>query len=60
MITKYTKYGMGYESPVGLNEDEYYQLLYDLMDFVKEKGLTVRQAQKLFADCSDVVLNSKL
>lgn len=60
MITKTTKYGKGYETPIGLTEDKYYELMYELIDLVKLKGLTVRQAQKLFVDCSDVILDIKL
>lgn len=57
---KTTKYGTSYETPIGLQEDNYYEMMYDLMNYVKEKGLTTRQAQKLFIDCSDMVLDEKL
>lgn len=60
MITKTTKYGRGYEAPGGLAEDKYYELMYEFVDLAKVKGLTVRQAQKLFVDCSDIVLDSKI
>lgn len=60
MITKTTKYGKGYETPVGLTEDKYYELMYEFIDLAKVKGLTVRQAQKLFTDCSDAILDTKL
>ena len=60
MITKTTKYGKGYEPPNGLTEDKYYELMYECVDFAKVKGLTIRQAQKLFIDCSDIVLDSKI
>lgn len=60
MITEITKYGKGYETPIGLQEDNYYEMMYDLMDYIKVKGLTVRQAQKLFTDCADAVLSAKL
>lgn len=59
MITKTTKYGKGYHTPTGLEEDNYYEMMYDLIDYIKEKGLTVRQAQHLFADCFDMVLDVK-
>lgn len=57
MSTKTTKYGTSYESPTGLQEDNYYGMMYELIDYIKEKGLTTRQAQKLFIDCSDMVLD---
>lgn len=60
MITETTKYGKGYDTPQGLEENKYYELMYEFVDLAKVKGLTVRQAQKLFADCSDAVLSTKL
>ena len=60
MITETTKYGKGYESPRGLEENQYYELMYEFVDLSKVKGLTVRQAQKLFTDCADAVLSTKL
>ena len=60
MSTKTTKYGTSYESPTGLQEDNYYGMMYELIDYIKEKGLTTRQAQKLFIDCSDMVLDEKI
>ena len=59
MITKITKYGKGYEAPVGLTEDKYYEFMYEFVDLAKTKGLTIRQAQKLFVDCSDAILDTK-
>ena len=59
-VTQTTKYGNTYESPVGISEEKYYELLYEFVDFAKVKGLTVKQAQKLFTDCSDIVLYTKL
>ena len=59
MITKTAKYGKGYNTPTGLEEDNYYEMMYDLIDYIKEKGLTVRQAQHLFVDCADMVLDTK-
>ena len=58
--TKTTKYGKAYEHPYGLTEDKYYELMYEFIDLAKVKGLTVRQAQKLFEDCSDMVLDIKM
>lgn len=60
MITEITKYGKGYETPQGLEENQYHELMYEFVDLAKVKGLTVRQAQKLFVDCSDAVLSTKL
>lgn len=60
MITKIIKYGKSYEAPNGLTEDKYYELICEFIDSVKEKGLTIRQAQKLFIDCSDMVLDTPM
>lgn len=60
MITKTTKYGKGYETPTGLTEDKYYELMYEFIDLAKVKGLTIRQVQKLFIDCADAILSTKL
>ncbi len=57
MIKNVAKYGKGYNTPIGLQEDNYYGMMYDLMDYVNSKGLTARQAQHLFTDCSDMVLD---
>lgn len=59
MATKHTKYGKAYNTPTGLQEDNYYEMMYDLMDYVNKKGLTTRQAQCLFTDCVDMVLDVK-
>lgn len=59
MISRTAKYGKGYRTPTGLEEDNYYEMMYDLIDYIKQKGLTVRQAQQLFADCFDMVLDVK-
>lgn len=59
MATKHAKYGKAYNTPTGLQEDNYYEMMYDLMDYINEKGLTTRQAQHLFADCFDMVLDVK-
>ena len=59
MATKHAKYGKTYNTPTGLQEDNYYEMMYDLMDYINEKGLTTRQAQHLFADCFDMVLDIK-
>ncbi len=59
MAAKQAKYGKPYNTPIGLQEDSYYEMMYDLMDYIKEKGLTTRQAQCLFTDCADMVLDVK-
>ncbi len=59
MATKQAKYGKAYNTPIGLQEDSYYEMMYDLMDYVNRKCLTTRQAQHLFADCFDMVLDIK-
>jgi hypothetical protein len=61
MITKISNFGKGYETPLGIiEEDYYYSLMYEFVDLAKERGLTVRQAQNLFIDCADAVLSTKL
>lgn len=60
MITQTTKYGNSYEPPNGIEEEKYYEMLYEFVDLAKVKGLTVKQAQKLFNDCADIVLYTKL
>lgn len=60
MITEITKYGKGYETPQGLEEKRYYEIMYEFIDFTKVKGLTVRQAQKLFTDCADMVMDTSI
>ena len=59
MNTMTTKYGTTYNS-CGIREDIYYDMIYELINFTKEKGLTTRQAQKLFIDSADAVLDEKL
>lgn len=59
MITQITKYGKGYEIPQGLEVNQYYELMYEFVDLAKVKGLNIRQAQKLFTDCADMVLDVK-
>lgn len=58
-MEKTAKYGKAYNTPTGLQEDNYYEMMYDLMDYVNRKGLTTRQAQNLFADCFDMILDVK-
>lgn len=60
MTTIISKYEKTYEHPNGIDEDKYYELIYEFVDLAKSKGLTIRQAQKLFNDCIDAVLNTKL
>ena len=52
-----TIYGTRYD-PCGITDLKYYDLMYELINYTKAKGLTVRQAQKLFIDCSDMVLDA--
>lgn len=59
MKTKQAKFGKAYNIPIGLQEDNYYEMMYDLMNYVNKKGLTTRQAQQLFTDCSDMILDVK-
>lgn len=58
--TKISKFGETYDRPATIDEQEYYNMMEEFIDLAKIKGLTVRQAQKLFADCADAVLSTKL
>lgn len=60
MYTNVTKYGTRYSAPIGVNELDYYELMYEFTNLAKEKGLTVRQAQILFRDCSDMILDAQM
>lgn len=60
MTTKLSKYGTSYTAPIGLEENDYYEAIYEVLNLVKTKGLTIKQAQKLFTDCSDAILYTKL
>lgn len=60
MATKHSKYGKSYDTPLGLQEDNYYEMMYDLMDYANRNGLTTRQAQKLFVDCADMILDCNI
>lgn len=55
-----TKAGNCYEIPQNIEDENFYELMYEFIDLAKVKGLTVRQAQYLFHACSDYVLESKL
>lgn len=55
-----TKSGISYEIPRNINEETFYSLIYEFVDFAKIKGLTVREAQLLFKACEDYVLENKL
>lgn len=55
-----TKNEKCYETPNGLQEDDYYEMIHNLMNYINKKGLTVRQAQKLFTDCANMVLDTKI
>lgn len=55
-----TEKGIGYDVPNGLDNEKYNQLIEEYIDFTKEKGLTIRQAQYVFEACKDYVLESIL
>ena len=38
------------------NKKSNYEMRRDLINYVKENGLTIRQAQKLFIECTDHIL----
>ena len=52
--------GISYLSPYGIDKETFRDMLSELMEYAKEKGLTIRQAQHLFIACSDYVLDSKI
>ncbi len=52
------RYGL-YYAPSGLSQEAYFEMLMQLDDFIKENGLTVKQAQNLFSDCIKMLLQSK-
>lgn len=58
--TKTTVKGIAYCIPNGIEEDIFYNLIYEFIDLAKVKGITIRQAQYLFNACADYVLESKL
>lgn len=60
MSTTTSKSGKVYHEPDGLNESEYYGIMYEVIELIREKGLTMRQSQKLFCDCADAALSIKL
>lgn len=60
MTTIISKYGKIYEHPDEIDENRYYELIHEFISLAQAKGLTVRQAQKLFTDCTDAVLCTKL
>lgn len=53
-----TKYKL-YFAPFSLSQEIYFEMLLQLDDFIKEKGLTIKQAQDLFSDCIEMLLQSK-
>lgn len=53
-----TKYKL-YSAPFNLSQEIYFEMLLQLDDFIKEKGLTINQAQNLFSDCIEMLLQSK-
>ena len=55
---KNRKNGRVYEIPTGLEEDVFYGIMYDLMDYIKEKRLTIRQARILLRNCDDMLLDT--
>lgn len=60
MGTIITRYGSAYDAPYGISEEKYIEIIEEFVGLAKIKGLTVRQAQKLFTDCANAVLGTKL
>lgn len=48
------------EIPVGLEDEKYYEIIYELINSINKKGLTIRQAQKILIDCADIILDTEL
>lgn len=55
-----TQSGNCYEIPINMDDEQFYNLIYEFVDLAKVKGLTIRQAQLLFDACKDYVLESPL
>lgn len=55
MSTTITKYGNICKIPKDIEKEIYYEIFYQILDLVKEKELTAKQAQKLFSDCTDTI-----
>lgn len=53
-----TKFGC-YTAPLNLSQMAYFELLMQLDDFIKDKGLTIKQAHDLLSDCIEILLQSK-
>lgn len=48
-----------YYAPFSLTQAAYFEMLLQLDDFITEQGLTVKQAQNLYSDCTKMLFESK-
>lgn len=51
--------GKKYEVPEGMDVQKYYELMQGVCSLIKEKETTIKQAQKLCLDCSEMILEMK-
>lgn len=54
-----SKYKISYV-PLELPQNVYFEMLLQLDDFIREKDLTIKQAEYLLSDCIELLLYSKL
>lgn len=53
---KYSIYGK-YEK-CGVNEDDFYEIISEIISLLKTKGLTIRQAQSVLNGCKKALLDT--
>lgn len=49
-----------YEVPIGLESNEFDNIIKQILLLAKEKGLTVKDAQYIFKCCGELALYSKM
>lgn len=54
-----TATGKRYEVPKGMDAQKYYELMQGVCSLIKEKETTIKQTQKLYLDCSEMILEMK-
>lgn len=55
-----SKTGYPYDIPKYMSEDDFYRDLEELKNFIKAKGLTVRQALILLETCKEYIVDGTL
>lgn len=58
--TSVSRNGFSYNVPKNMDENDFYNILEEMINLCKIKGLTVMQAQTLFETCVDYVVDSTL